>query len=77
VNRRNVNGVGRLGDERKCPIEKEKLMASPTTTRSPYVLRLDLVRDTLMSHSKLKTDEAGELAEHVLQALNSIPEKVR
>jgi hypothetical protein len=52
-------------------------MASLTTTRSPYFLRLELVRDTLMSHSKLKDKEASELAEHVLQALNSIPEKIR
>jgi hypothetical protein len=52
-------------------------MASPTMSRSPYLLRLELVRDTLMSHSKLKNEEAGELAEHVLQALNSIPEKIR
>ena len=61
----------------KCSIEKEKLMASPTLSRSPYFHRLELVRDTLMSHSKLKNEEAGELAEHVLQALNSIPEKIR
>ncbi len=59
------------------PDQKEKLMASTTTSRSPYFLRLELVRDTLMSHSKLKDEEASELAEHVLQALNSIPEKIR
>jgi hypothetical protein len=59
------------------PDQKENLMASLTTSRSPYVLRLELVRDTLMSHSKLKDKEASELAEHVLQALNSIPEKIR
>jgi uncharacterized protein DUF6307 len=76
-NRRNVGVVGQLDDERKCSIEKEKLMASPTTTRSPYLLRLELVRDTLVSHSKLKDEEASKLAEHVLQALNSIPEKIR
>jgi hypothetical protein len=52
-------------------------MAAPIATRSPYFLRLELVRDTLMSHSKLKDEEASELAEHVLQALNSIPEKIR
>jgi hypothetical protein len=52
-------------------------MASPTAIRSPYLLRLELVRDTLMSHSKLKQQEASDLAEHVLQALNSIPEKIR
>jgi Family of unknown function (DUF6307) len=30
-----------------------------------------------MSHSKLGDKAASELAEHVLHALNSIPEKVR
>ena len=52
-------------------------MASPTTFRSPYLLRLDLVRDTITSHTKLGSKEASELAEHVLDALNSIPEKIR
>jgi len=52
-------------------------MASPTTIHSPYIHRLELVRDTLKSHSKLGDKEASELAEHVLQALNSIPEKIR
>jgi hypothetical protein len=53
------------------------LMTAPTTFRSPYVLRLELVRDTIRSHSKLGDKAASELAEHVLYALNSIPEKVR
>ena len=52
-------------------------MASPTTVRSPYVLRLELVRDTITSHTKLSDKEASDLAEHVLEALNSIPEKIR
>jgi hypothetical protein len=52
-------------------------MASTTTIRSPYVHRLELVTDTITAHSKLGDKEASELAEHVLQALNSIPEKVR
>ncbi|WP_197503233.1 DUF6307 family protein [Mycobacterium sp. 1245111.1] len=52
-------------------------MASPTTSKSPYVLRLELVRDTIASHSKLRGKEASELAERVLDALNSIPEKIR
>jgi hypothetical protein len=52
-------------------------MASPTTLRSPYILRLELVRGTLKSHSKLGEKEASELAEHVLHALNSIPEEMR
>ena len=75
--RRNLVVIGQLGCERKCSIEKENLMASPTTIHSPYIHRLELVRDTLKSHSKLGDKEASELAEHVLQALNSIPEKIR
>jgi uncharacterized protein DUF6307 len=75
--RRNVVGIGQLGYERTCSTKKEHLMTSPTTIRSPYVQRLELVRDTITSHSKLGDKAASELAEHVLQALNSIPEKVR
>ena len=75
--RRNVIGIGQLGYERTCSTEKENMMASPTTFRSPYVQRLELVRDTITSHSKLGDKAATELAEHVLHALNSIPEKIR
>src|ERR1700751_4153991 len=74
---RNVVGIGQLGCERTCSTEKENLMASPTTFRSPYVQRLELVRDPLTSHSKLEDKAASELAEHVLHGLNSIPETVR
>jgi len=70
-------GISSSSIEQTCSIEKEKLMASPTTFRSPYVLRLELVRDTIKSHTKLGDKEASDLAEHVLQALNSIPEKIR
>lgn len=52
-------------------------MASLTTSRSPYEIRLQLVTDTISAHSKLDNAEAGKLAEHVLATLNSIPEKVR
>ena len=52
-------------------------MASPTTFRTPYNLRLELVKDTITSHSKLGDKAAGELAVHVLHALNSIPERIR
>ena len=52
-------------------------MASQTMSKSPYVLRLELVRDTITSHSKLDDKAASELAKHVLHALNSIPEKMR
>jgi hypothetical protein len=52
-------------------------MASHTTFRTPYEIRLHLVTDTISAHSKLSHDAAGKLAAHVLQTLNSIPEKVR
>ena len=52
-------------------------MASPTTLRTPYVQRLELVKDTITVHSKLGDKAASDLAVHVLHALNSIPEKVR
>ncbi len=53
-------------------------MAPATTLRTPYDVRVDIVKDAIKSHSKKMSDEAaGELAVHVLQALNSIPEKVR
>jgi hypothetical protein len=75
--RRNIASTGQLGCERTCSTEKENLMASPMTVQSPYLQRLELVRDTITSHSKLGDKAASELAEHVLHALNSIPEKVR
>ena len=74
---RNVADIGQLGDERTCSTKRKHLMASPTTFRSPYVQRLELVRDTITSHSKLGDKAASELAEHILHELNSIPEKVR
>jgi hypothetical protein len=77
LKRGTVGGIGQLDCELRCSIEKEKLMASPTTLQSPYVHRIELIRDTITSHSKLGAKEAGELAEHVLDALNSIPEKIR
>jgi hypothetical protein len=52
-------------------------MASPTLLRSPYDVRVDLVKDTITANSKLGDKAAGELAVHVLSALNSIPEKIR
>jgi Family of unknown function (DUF6307) len=53
-------------------------MASPTTLRrTPYDLRVDLVKDTIKANSKIGDKAAGELAVQVLHALNSIPEKVR
>jgi hypothetical protein len=52
-------------------------MTSSTQLRSPYDRRVDLVKDTITANSKLGDKAAGELAVHVLSALNSIPEKVR
>jgi hypothetical protein len=52
-------------------------MASPTTLRTPYDLRIELVTDTIKAHSKIGDKAAAELAVQVLHTLNSIPEKVR
>ena len=52
-------------------------MASPTTTRSPYDIRVALVQDTITANSTLDTEAAHALAVRVLQTLNAIPEKVR
>jgi len=52
-------------------------MTSAVTFRTPYENRVGLVKDTIMVHSKLGDKAADELAVHVLQALDSIPEKMR
>jgi len=52
-------------------------MVSPAKFRTPYEIRVDLVKDTIVAHSKLSDKAAGELAEHVLHAISSIPEKMR
>ncbi|MET0136580.1 MAG: DUF6307 family protein [Kibdelosporangium sp.] len=44
---------------------------------SGYDLRVKLIKETVRQHSKLGEKAAGELAEHILDALNHIPEKVR
>ncbi len=51
-------------------------MTTPTL-RTPYLQRVELVSDTIRAHSDLSDKAAGELAVHVLHALNSIPEKMR
>ena len=70
-------GIEQLGSERKCSAAKDNTMASSTTFRTPYENRLDLVKTTIITNSKLDDDEAGALAIEVLKTLNSIPEKVR
>jgi hypothetical protein len=57
--------------------KRENVMASPTTLQTPYGQRVELVKDTIQTHSKLGDKAASELAVHVLHALNSIPEKIR
>ena len=52
-------------------------MSSPTTFRTPYDQRVELVTHIITAHSKLGDKAASELAVHVLHALNSIPEKMR
>jgi Family of unknown function (DUF6307) len=52
-------------------------MISESTRPSPYEIRLRLVQETLTKYSPLEDAAAGEVAVHVLHALNSIPEKVR
>jgi Family of unknown function (DUF6307) len=52
-------------------------MASPTAIRTPYDVRVDLVKNTITAHTELEDTAAGELAVHVLHTLNSIPEKMR
>ena len=41
---------------------KGNSMASLTTFRTPYEIRLQLVTDTISAHSKLGNDAAGKLA---------------
>jgi hypothetical protein len=52
-------------------------MISKSTLLSPYEKRLRLVQETLTTYSPIDDAAAGELAVHVLHALNSIPEKLR
>jgi uncharacterized protein DUF6307 len=52
-------------------------MTAPTPLRTPYIERLEMVRDTITAHSKLGDKAASELATHILHVLNSIPEKMR
>jgi AmiR/NasT family two-component response regulator len=52
-------------------------MAVTTVYVSRYDQRVKLVANALTQNSKLSEDEAVELAKHVLNALDHIPEKVR
>jgi hypothetical protein len=52
-------------------------MAVETVYVSRYDQRVKLVANALTQNSKLTDDVAVELAKHVLDALDHIPEKVR
>ena len=52
-------------------------MAVTTVYVSHYDRRVRLVADALTQNSKLTDEAAVELAKHVLDALDHIPEKVR
>ena len=52
-------------------------MAAKTVYVSHYDRRVRLVADALTKNSKLTDEAAVELAKHVLDALDHIPEKVR
>ncbi len=52
-------------------------MTAPAEARTPYAKRVELVAETIKAHSKLGEKAAGDLAVHVLHALDSIPERIR
>lgn len=52
-------------------------MAIETVYISRYDQRVKLVADALTQNSKLTDDAAVDLAKHVLNALDHIPEKIR
>jgi Family of unknown function (DUF6307) len=52
-------------------------MVTGSALRSPYEIRVDLVQETLQAYSSLDDAAAHDLAVHVLDALNAIPEKIR
>ena len=52
-------------------------MAVETVYVSRYDQRVKLVANALTQNSKITEDVAVELAKHVLDALDHIPEKVR
>jgi hypothetical protein len=52
-------------------------MSSPVKYVSVYNQRVELIKSTLQAHTKLNDKAAVELAEHVLDVLNHLPEKVR
>lgn len=56
---------------------REETMNAPTTFRTPYEKRVELVKQVILTNATLDDDSAGKLAVKVLHALDSIPEKIR
>ena len=52
-------------------------MISNVTFISRYDLRVKLLQDTVQEHTKLDDKAAFDLAVHLLDALDKIPEQVR
>jgi hypothetical protein len=44
---------------------------------SQYEQRVTIVRDIVKSHSKISEKAASEIAVHILQVLDTVPEKLR
>ena len=63
--------------ERGRQTRKEHHDSRNNTAPTPYENRLKLVQDTMTMYSVLDDDAASKLAVHVLDALDSIPEKIR
>jgi hypothetical protein len=78
IQRSKIDTAERFFLDRKITRRNRKVaMISESTRPSPYEQRVSLVRETLMKYSPLEDAAAGEVAVHVLHALNSIPEKIR
>jgi Family of unknown function (DUF6307) len=71
--------VGRSAVRRLEPdmASASNVKAPSTVYISHYDRRVRLVADALTQNSKLTDDAAVELAKHVLDALDHIPEKLR
>lgn len=74
--RRRASSTGRRPPPTRPP-EKEANMADTISYISIYEQRVRLVAYALKQNSKLNEAEAVELAVHVLQAIDHVPEKVR
>lgn len=59
------------------PSKTSTTTATKATFVTPYDLRVQRVKDTVRTHTKLDEKTASALAVHVLHAIDTIPEKVR